>query len=1109
MIRDVGVKRACRYGAMLLLILAAPCQVWAQFDTGTILGTVHDGTGAVIPDVTITLRNTQTGVNATTQTDAQGNYQFGNLRIGNYEVTAEKIGFAKAVVPNVELVVNARQRADITLQVGAVSDKVVVTGAVALLETDSSEKGQVIGREQIQDLPLNGRSYADLALLAPGVSESNSNDIAISGTGREASFNVNGLRNTFNNFQLDGVDNNQYGTSNQGFSNQVTSPSPDAVAEFKVQTNTYSAEYGRSGGAVINASYRSGTNELHGSLWDYTRNTALNAVGFFKPTGGVKPSLNRHQFGFTLGGPIQHDRTFFFADYEGFRQSQKTLTYSTIPTLEQRKGILTVPVMDPFTGAIYNPGTPIPMTAFAQKVLNDLPEPNVPGATSSNYQKAVANRSVYDKANLKIDRNFSSALSTFVRLSQVKNNAFQAPNIPGPSGGNQNGVITVMSQQLVAGATDVVTTRGVLEVRLGISRTKAGKNPPYIGGPSMREVYGITGLPEDRTLTGGLTPQSITGYSQLGRQATNPQFQNPTNINPRASYTWTPGRQTLKFGLEFSALNEDVNDTNPNYGLDSYTSQFSRPAGRASNNLYNLADFMLGLRSQYAFGTRVVAPMRRRAYYGYVQDDIKATSKLTLNVGLRYEFVTPWYAANNQMANFDPATSTIVKARSGSLFERSLVHPDFNDFAPRFGFAYRLQDKTVLRGGYGIGYVHFNRIASAELLATNYPFVTRATITQSTTTVVDGKTVPLPLCTSNIYQDGCFRTTQMGYPDRMPNDVLLHVPSDIRSGYIQNWQFSVQRQITRDTLVEAAYAGNHAVKLVMLADLNQARPPFANENVNATLNSRRPYSGYGTISTVLPAGFSTYHSLQVRVEHRASGGLTLLNSFTWSKAIDNASQVLEEPNGSTGTPQDIHNVNADKGLSGYDVPLLNVTSAVWNLPVGKGRALGKNLPRLLETIAGGWQISAINTMRSGRTVNFRYNTSGPTPITAGLATYLGGVTLRPNLLGDPMAPEDQRTIDNYFNKANVVLPSATAPFGSAGRNIVRTDPFYQLNLGLQKKFILPFRERMSVQFRADAFNLLNKTNFGAPNADRSSGSFGQIRSTYAARQVQGSLKIVF
>jgi hypothetical protein len=1081
----------------VLLLLFWTTAARAQFDTAAVLGAVRDPSGALMPGVSVTLKNTDTGIAVTAQSDANGAYQFPNVRIGAYQITAEHPGFSAAVVPNIILTVNARQRVDITLQVGAVSDKVVVSGAVELLETDSSEKGQVVDAEQIENLPLNGRSYADLALLAPGVSESNQNGIGT--TGREGSFNVNGLRNTANNFQLDGVDNNAYGTSNQSFSSQVIQPSPDAVAEFKVQTNTYSAEYGRSGGAVVNASYRTGTNELHGSLWDFYRNTALNASGFFQPTGGVKPSLIRDQFGFTVGGPIKKDRTFFFADYEGFRQVQKTLVYSTIPTLAQRQGILTVPVVNPFTGATTAAGQRIPMTVFARTVLNDLPEPNVPGASGSNYQKAVPNRSVYDKFNLRLDHKATDRLSLFTRLSQGKNNALEAPNIAGPSGGAQNGVINVMAQQLVLGATDVVTTHAVLETRLGISRTKAGKNPPYIGGPSMFQLYGITGLPEDPKLTGGLTPQSITGYSAMGRQATNPQFQNPMNINPRVSYIWSGGRQTLKFGAEYARLNTDVQDTNPLYGLDSYNSQFSRPAGRASSNQYNLADFMFGARTQYELATLLVAHMQQRSYYSYVQDDFKANARLTLNIGLRYEYVTPYFEGQDRMSNFDPSTNTIVTTKGAH--DRYLVRPDRNNFAPRFGFAYRLQNKTVLRGGYGIGYIHFNRIGSANLLATNYPQVTRATITQSTTETVNGKTVSLPLCSGNQF-DGCFRATQQGYPTNLPNDVVLYIPRDTRSGYIQNWQFSIQRKLTHNTLIDAAYVGNHGLKLIMLADLNQARPPLANENANATLDDRRPIQGFGSISAVLPAAFSNYHSLQVKVEHRASRNLNLLNSFSWSKAIDNASQVLEEPNGSTGTPQNVHNLAADRGISGYDVPILNTTSAVWNLPL-------KRLPGVLKPILGGWQLSGINTMRSGRTVNLRYNTSGPTPVTAGLATFLGGVNLRPNVLGPVPAPEDKRTIDNYFNKANVVLPPATQPFGNAGRNIARGYPFYQLNLGLQKKFDLPFRERTSVQFRAEAFNLLNKTNFGAPNADRGSGSFGLIRSTYAARQIQGSIKIAF
>src|SRR6185369_9902190 len=287
------------------LVVLFSTAAYAQFDTATVLGTVRDSNGAVLPGVNVTLKNIDTGFTATTPTDNDGNYQFTNVRIGNYRVSAEKAGFSVAVAENVNATVNARQRVDLTMQAGSVNESVTVTAAAQLLETDSSVRGQVIQRQQIVNLPLNGRSYANLALLTPGVRESSQNGITTAG--REAAFNVNGLRNTVNNFLLDGVDNNAYGTSNQGFSSQVVQVSPDAIAEFKVQTNTYSAEFGRSGGAVINASYRSGTNQFHGSLWEFHRNTVLNAVGFFKPAGGQKPPLIRNQFGFTFGGPIVKD----------------------------------------------------------------------------------------------------------------------------------------------------------------------------------------------------------------------------------------------------------------------------------------------------------------------------------------------------------------------------------------------------------------------------------------------------------------------------------------------------------------------------------------------------------------------------------------------------------------------------------------------------------------------------------------------------------------------------------------------------------------------------------------------------------------------------------
>src|SRR5262244_2038540 len=664
---------------LCLLFVSAVNTAFAQFDSATVLGAIHDSNGSAISGVTVTLKNVDTGLSVTAQTDGDGNFQFTNVRIGNYRVSAEKQGFSTAVAERVNVTVNARQRVDLTMHPGAVTESVVITDAAQLLETDSSVRGQVVQREQIVNLPLNGRSYANLALLTPGVRESSQNGITTAG--REASFNVNGLRNTVNNFLLDGVDNNAYGTSNQSFSSQVVQVSPDAIAEFKVQTNTYSAEFGRSGGAVINASYRSGTNQFHGNLWEYNRNTALNAVGFFKPVGGVKPPLIRNQFGFTFGGPIIKDHTFFFLDYEGFRQISKGLVFSALPTLVQRNGVLAIPdpnrpgmfqdVVNPLTGKRYLGGaTPaqIPlsdMSSFARKVLAELPEPNAPGA--NNYQNLVPNRAYNDKFNLRLDHKFSDHLNAFARISHRKVNNFEGPNIPGPSGSNQNGLVNVLNQQLAAGATYALANSSVLDFRLGIMHTEAGKKPPLTGGPSMLALYGITGLPTDPEITGGLTTQTIGGLSQLGRQATNPQFQNPSNVDPRINYSWNWGRHSLKSGYEYLRVNTDVQDTNPLMGLDTYTGQFSRPAGALSNNLFNLADFMFGARSQYELANLLVVNLRQRLHFAYVQDDFKVSPKLTVNVGMRYEFSTPIYEDHNRLSNYDPKTNTIIQAKSGSL----------------------------------------------------------------------------------------------------------------------------------------------------------------------------------------------------------------------------------------------------------------------------------------------------------------------------------------------------------------------------------------------------------------------------------------------------------
>jgi hypothetical protein len=549
-----------------------------------------------------------------------------------------------------------------------------------------------------------------------------------------------------------------------------------------------------------------------------------------------------------------------------------------------------------------------------------------------------------------------------------------------------------------------------------------------------------------------------------------------------------------------------VQDTNPLMGLDTYSGRFSGPPG-TTNNLYNLADFMFGARSQYELANLLVVHMRQRYNYAYIQDDFKFSPKLTLNIGLRYEYATPYFERDNRLSNYDTASNSIIQAEDGSIYDRALVDPDRNNFAPRVGLAYNINDNTVARAGYGIGFIHFNRIGSADILGTNFPQITRANVQNPATSA--------PLCSGNDFAN-CFRTTQSGYPTGLPNGVVLFIPRDIRTGYIQNWQLSIQRELTSNMLIDVAYVGNHALKLILLADFNQARPFTAAEALpgasRPSLAARRPIKrpvggDWGTISAVLPAAYSNYHALQLKFERRFSKGVYALNSFTWSKAIDNAAQVLEEPGGNTGTPQDVRNISADRGLSAYDQPFINVTSFVWELPFGRGRAWASDLNPALDAFIGGWTLSGVNTMRSGQNVNLRY---GPSSVTANLPSFIGGVALRPNIIGDPLAPEGERSIDNYFNRNNVVIPTdLSQPFGNAGRNIARGYAYYQFDLGLQKDFRLPINDAWRLEFRAETFNLFNKTNFDTPNSDRSNAAFGTIRSTFPARQIQFALKLSF
>jgi hypothetical protein len=505
---------------------------------------------------------------------------------------------------------------------------------------------------------------------------------------------------------------------------------------------------------------------------------------------------------------------------------------------------------------------------------------------------------------------------------------------------------------------------------------------------------------------------------------------------------------------------------------------------------------MLGLRSSYAIITPFLANLRQRMHFGYLQDDIKVGPKVTLNAGLRYEYATPQYEQHNFLTNFDPATNSLVGAKDGSIYDRALVNPDRNNFAPRLGAAWAVDGKTVVRAGYGLSYIHFNRMGGENLLSFNGPHVVGLNINQ---------TINQPLCVGNANPTTCFRTTQAGYPEGFttpasfnPLNVRVnYIPRDTPTGNVASWHASVQREILRNLLVDVGYVGNRSRDILILGDFNQARPNAAGENTS--LQARRPIQGFQEIQAAFAGGKGDYHALQVKVERRYTRGLYLLNSFTYSRARDNASGHLEVQNGDNSRVN-YRDLEGEFGRSGYDQPLNNTTSVVWELPFGKGRKFASSMSPVMEGILGGWRIVGINLAASGVPINLSYS---PTA-----AFSVGGtVTYRPNLSGDPLTPNGG--VSNYLNPATVIVPTdQTQPFGNAPRNAARGTPFNQLDLGLHKSFGLQ-GDQKRIEARIEAFNVFNHTNFQTANGNRSSSAFGTITSAFPARQLQLGIKFYF
>jgi outer membrane receptor protein involved in Fe transport len=1171
--------------AATLIVLLFPLQILhAQYENGSLLGTIRDSSGSAIPHAGVTITNTATGITNQTTTDDAGEYDLPQLRVGVYSVTANAPGFASAIARNITVSVGNRQRIDLTLKVGSTEVSVEVSDIALQIQTDSSQRDQTITNAQSEALPLVNRNYTDLLGLVTGVRQaptaattsSNGNSLI-----RQGAYNVNGQRSVLNNFLLDGMDNNSYGESNQGFDNQIISVPPESVEQFSVVTNNESAEYGRGSAATINVASRSGTNKFHGTIYEFFRNTDLNAAGFFKPTligtnGPVpfrKPTYNRNQYGGNLGGPIAHDKLFFFLDYEGLRAVTKPLFVLTLPTQNELNGNLVVPVRNPITNIVYPANTPIPASAInplslqmvnAFKSISGLPVSGAPanGQNANDYSVQIPFRDYSDKGDLRLDYAMSPSSQFFLRISDRKESGINYPTIPLPLEGQTSGIQRILDQQIALGYTGTFGSNRVLDVRFGISRTKAGKTPLSAG----TTPFSIPGLPTTPSLSGGLPATSISGgFTAFGRQTTNPQFQNPALIDPKINYTWVHGQHSFKFGYEWEKVFMGVLDNNPLYGSYTFGGGYTAcPAGTvipgvgtcssAANAPVNLstakvadtyfADFLFGTSSAYALANFFEAHLRETLQSAYAQDDWKILPNLTLNLGLRWEYGSPYSEKDNYISNWDPVSQTVLTrapgavagngitpVSGGGVYGKTLVNPDYDDFAPRVGFAYSPLPNISVRGGFGLGFVHYTRAGSGDILAINAPQAQFASVTQATTTTnnptpANHCSTPLPaqIIPIGSTAPSCFATIDQGFPSALvtsfnpATDNITWIPKNTRDSYVESYYLAVQRQLFKNGLVDVAYVGNHGVKLQGFLNGNQ-------RNITATGAYSRPFGNWPSdITEALNEFMSNYNSLQVRYEQRMVAGLTLLNSFTWEHSLDNASASLE---GNTPSPQDANNLSADYGQSDYNLPIINVTSLVYDLPFGRSRHFGNNWNPALDAVLGGWGVNVINTAQAGTPFNITYSPNAAQLASTQITANYRGVNLyRPNRVpGVPLTlgrniQQANTGYIQYINYAALQLPSINngsgilqSPFGTLSRNPGRTPPLYQTDLAINKRFRTPV-ERLQVEFRSELYNVFNHTNLYLPSSPTGTQGLapttgGIISSTFTPRVVQFALKVIY
>lgn len=1062
--------------------------VLASAQTAQISGTVSDPSGAVLTGADVTIRQASTAAERRTKTNTQGLYSFPQLAPGGYDVVVSQSGFKTVTRTGVTLAVDQRAELNIVLEVGSVAEQVEVKSEALLLNPVEASQGQVIGNQRIVEMPLNGRYYGDLALLSAGTVQTAPNS-------RFGGFSSGGQRVTQNNFLMDGIDNNSVEIAGAGRRSEMVQPSIDAVQEFKVQTNAYAAEFGRAMGSVVNLTTKSGTNDIHGSAFEFLRNEKLDARNYFTPATATKPPFKRNQYGFAFGGPVVlpkiyngKNKTFFFGDYEGTRIRETSTVVSTIPTVRMRTGDfseLSKVIKDPTTGQPFA-GNIIPTSridSVSQTLINLYPTPQTSNL-ASNYTYLSPRTQDVDRWDVRVDQNAGSKDNFFWRFSRQDISVPDTPSLPAPAYGGGNLDYITRGYNTGAGWNHIFTPSLILSVRAGWNYALFKRtNPASTGNDSLNAKYGIKG--GDNTIAGGFSQMSISGYRALGIGGFNPVNRDSQNRQISGDLTWIHGRHNVKTGAGLLKSQNNIDSIRNAVGNYNFSAQYTNDGA---------ADFLLGWSNSWSWNTPVAVGLRTYNFSAYVQDDWKISNRLTVNLGIRYEISPPWVERGNRMGIFDidtnPASPQLVYASNNNGRDgRALVSTDTNNVMPRIGFAFKADDKTVIRAGYGIFYMYMEPFGDNEFLIGNPPYAYGVSLNGSTTAAGVVLASGPPAGSTDFSKATGLQFSSF---QRDPKLSSAH-----------QWNFNIQRQLSSDVLLELGYSGSRGIHLVRQYDGNYSAPGPGG------LNTKRIYRsveipGTGVIASPLAEvyshrydGNSIYHAFSAKVEKRFSNGFTVLSSYTFSKTIGDTCGGSAQGNANGCGYQDVRYMNLERSIDNQDVPHRFVTSALFDLPYGRGKRWGSSSHKLVNGVFGGWSVGSIVLASSG--LPFSVTTNG-NPANIGSINIVN----RPNVVGDPY-PGD-RTVQRDFNTAAFVA-NAQYKTGNAGRNILRQRGSFNWDFSALKNWQL--QERLRLQFRFEGFHFSNTPRFNAPNAVLGASNFGVITGADTPRNLQFGLKLVW